>query len=181
MEQTENQLASYYPLPSLYGGLAFFGAHPQDYGKHQEYWFRKNEWRFHVSMPALCNARMPVDLDNIAGGCGVYFLFKGEVLQYVGQSRNIQYRVSQHLYSMRPLLDKADWFDSISAIWVPKDFLDRIEAIYIANHRPPMNSRRPVVLQRKKKARKSITPILTVPKDWKYDPEAIARKLDEVS
>jgi hypothetical protein len=41
---------------------------------------------------------------------------------------------------MRPILPIADWFDSIAAIWVPRDFLDAVEAAYIHTMKPPRNS-----------------------------------------
>lgn len=131
--------AGYSPLPSNAGGLHYFGSHLKDYGQSKHHWFVKNKWRFRVSLESLLAWRVPLVLDEIQGGCGVYFLFLGERLQYVGQSKNIQYRLSQHLYSMRPAFPLADWFDSFAAIWVPRDFLDTVEGYYIHVLKPPRN------------------------------------------
>ena len=131
--------AGYSPLSSNAGGLHYFGAHPKDYGLSKHHWFVKNKWRFRVSLESLLARKVPLVLDNIQGGCGVYFLFLGDSLQYVGQSKNIQSRLSQHICSMRPILPIADWFDSLAAIWVPRDFLDTVEGYYITTFKPPRN------------------------------------------
>jgi len=61
---------------------------------------------------------------------GIYFLFKGEVLIYIGQSINIMGRINTH--------NIEDW-DTFSYVEVPKYDLDRIEKEYILKYKPEKN------------------------------------------
>lgn len=134
------ELARYVEVCSRAGGIAFFGSHPKDYDGNPDWWLTKNLWRFKVDLSDLLDAKMPLrSAEDVQGGCGVYFLFLGDKLQYVGQSKDIRYRLGQHLYSMRPILPLADWFDSVAAIWVPREFLDAVESAYIHRLNPPKN------------------------------------------
>ena len=62
--------------------------------------------------------------------CGVYFLFKGEELIYIGQSINIMGRINTHHIS--------DW-DTYSYVEVPKWDLSDTEREYIYKFKPPRN------------------------------------------
>jgi hypothetical protein len=186
MEQIDPQeIAKFVELRSHAGGLSFFGSDPRDYGRDKKRWFQENSWRFLIPIDAIKAARRPVDVDQTQGVCGVYFLFLESELQYVGQSKHIQYRVTQHLYSMRPIMPIANWFDSITAIWVPRDFLDLVESHYINSLKPPRNAvirpthhRMNALMQPAKPRRKKYAMPLNMER-FVYDPEAIARKLDQ--
>lgn len=64
-------------------------------------------------------------------GTGVYFLFQGDQIVYVGQTRSIAERIGQHI--------KTKAFDSFAWIEVPKDRLEAVERAYINSLRPPLN------------------------------------------
>lgn len=64
---------------------------------------------------------------------GVYFLFDGDALQYVGQSGYIAGRIRQHRHTWRP-------FTSWGAVEVPHDLLSHLETAYIRALRPPQNT-----------------------------------------
>jgi len=61
---------------------------------------------------------------------GIYFLFKGEALIYIGQSTNIMGRINTH--------NVTGW-DTFSYIEVPKCDLNRTEKEYILKYRPKEN------------------------------------------
>lgn len=61
---------------------------------------------------------------------GVYFLFKGEELVYIGQSINIMGRINNH--------NIVNW-DTFSYIEVPKYDLDAVEKEYILKYKPREN------------------------------------------
>ena len=76
---------------------------------------------------------------------GIYFLFAekyGELL-YVGQSKRLRHRISQHekafddLWSYTYFLDR--FVMGYKAIEVPVDDLDDAERFFIEKYRPPMN------------------------------------------
>lgn len=64
---------------------------------------------------------------------GVYFLWLGEDLQYVGKSVNIDDRLFQHWQS------KA--FDHFCFVSVPRLYLAELETKYIRALKPPLNQR----------------------------------------
>lgn len=77
---------------------------------------------------------------------GIYFLFAekyGELL-YVGQSRKLRHRVSEHekvfedLYQYTYFLDR--FIMVYKAIEVPVEDLNATEAFFIGKYHPPMNS-----------------------------------------
>jgi len=64
---------------------------------------------------------------------GVYFLFSGEELMYIGQSKNVHARVASHI-------GRADFsFDRYSYIHTPPSALDEWESFYIHALQPPKN------------------------------------------
>lgn len=69
----------------------------------------------------------------ISSICGVYFLLSDGEIVYVGASRNIMRRVSQHLD------DDSKTFDSVSFIETSEQAMFRIESAYIEKFRPKLN------------------------------------------
>jgi len=67
---------------------------------------------------------------------GVYFLFNGDCLVYIGQSVDVNTRLSVHV---RGPLE----FDSVAVIPCHADDLLRTEAAYIKLHTPPGNVKVP--------------------------------------
>lgn len=76
------------------------------------------------------------ELSNLAApfstGCGVYFLFKGNRIVYVGQSRNVMQRVGVHA-------DEKD-FDRMAWVETPREHLNLVESLYIHTLRPRLNA-----------------------------------------
>ena len=139
-----------------------------------------------LSLDQIAEARIPVVINEMRACCGVYFLFNQDRLEYVGQSRQLQYRISQHVNKTR--LDRRDdWFSHVAAIWVPIAFLDTVECYYIKKFKPPRNAPRAfaefMAVQMGEKRRSSKREWRANPLEMRkghvYDPEAIALKLDE--
>ena len=64
--------------------------------------------------------------------CGVYFLFQGETLQYIGQSVNILARCGDHSRQGKP-------FDSFTFVRCKPEQLDVLERSCIRMFKPPLN------------------------------------------
>jgi hypothetical protein len=64
---------------------------------------------------------------------GVYFLFKGRALLYVGQSMCVSNRIASHRASGKIQ------FDNWIVIAAEPDDLDAVEAVYIRRYSPPHN------------------------------------------
>lgn len=62
---------------------------------------------------------------------GIYFLFAGFELLYVGQSVSIASRLRSH----------AIRFNMYATICLPRHWLDKVEHHYIVAHQPPLNTR----------------------------------------
>lgn len=62
---------------------------------------------------------------------GIYFLIKGDAVVYVGQSKNVHRRISDHL------ANKA--FDRINVIECPTEDLTKLEMEYIRKLKPILN------------------------------------------
>jgi len=73
------------------------------------------------------------EIKQLAHIIGVYFLFDGDDLVYVGQSRNVLYRVGGHLKSIKE-------FDSYGVVECEADQLDSLEAAYIKRYQPILNT-----------------------------------------
>lgn len=67
--------------------------------------------------------------------CGVYFLFQGETLQYIGQSVNILARCGDHFRQGKP-------FDSFTFVRCKPEQLDVLERSCIRMFKPPLNGSR---------------------------------------
>lgn len=65
-------------------------------------------------------------------GCGIYYLWDGERVVYVGQSKDVEKRLSQHAHRGTPFIQA--FFDPCA----PSELLDR-EAIAIREFRPVLN------------------------------------------
>lgn len=66
--------------------------------------------------------------------CGIYFLFDGNEVVYVGQSVNILARINVHLAQEK----KA--FDAFAFVEYPQDVLNEVEAAYIVKLCPRYNT-----------------------------------------
>jgi hypothetical protein len=133
----------YQPLKAKVPGV-YFGYDLSDYGgKAPIKWMADNKDLFVFPIEAISASREPYDYDKLPDDSGVYFLFLGEVLQYVGISKLICDRLRQHRYPNRPSLVQADWFDSWAALWAPFDMCRHVECYYIHKLRPPKNSSYP--------------------------------------
>lgn len=64
---------------------------------------------------------------------GVYFLKYNDTVVYVGQSKNIPYRIRQHLS------EKSKVFSDFDYIRLSKNELNNVEKIYIENMKPIFN------------------------------------------
>ena len=62
---------------------------------------------------------------------GIYFLFSGDRLVYIGQSVDVERRVINHAEALT--------FDSYGLIECPPEHLDELEAAYILRFKPPEN------------------------------------------
>jgi hypothetical protein len=69
--------------------------------------------------------------------CGVYFLFKGHECVYVGQSKQVHWRVREHTSARHGNKD----FDSYAWIPVKPSRLDAAELFYIRMLQPRLNDR----------------------------------------
>ncbi|MBX9604650.1 MAG: GIY-YIG nuclease family protein [Gammaproteobacteria bacterium] len=68
--------------------------------------------------------------------CGVYFLFEGDELVYIGQSVNIVQRIHAHEKIRHSGRDITSWAFQPCA---PED-LRALEHLYIGIYRPPLNT-----------------------------------------
>lgn len=76
----------------------------------------------------LLSLRLPLD-----PMCGVYFLLDGEDVVYVGQSRDVLYRITQHRRNPPIPFTSVAWYP------VPRGSLDSTEAALIRRFNPPGN------------------------------------------
>lgn len=89
------------------------------------------EWRSFIVGPDMPRHDRTDDRSLVMSG--VYFLFDGDALVYVGQSCYIASRISQHRHAWRP-------FTTWGAVPVPGDLLTHVETAYIRTLRPPQNT-----------------------------------------
>lgn len=66
--------------------------------------------------------------------CGVYMLMQGDVIQYIGQSKDVDTRIAAH----RTVGDFP--FDSVKVSVLPASELNDTERALIEKHQPPFNS-----------------------------------------
>lgn len=64
-------------------------------------------------------------------GSGVYFLYDGDELVYIGSSNNIFYRIGTHIAKKEKCFDRCEWYET-------DDYL-RLENFLIAQFRPKYN------------------------------------------
>jgi prophage regulatory protein len=67
--------------------------------------------------------------------CGIYFLFSGNEIVYIGQSINVFSSIAQH----QNIKD----FDAFTYIEIPQSELDAFEAEYISQYKPKLNRAMP--------------------------------------
>lgn len=73
--------------------------------------------------------------------CGIYFLIAVGNIVYVGKSKDIILRLSNHMREGRKV------FDSFCVLKCAPEELDTLEALYIAKLRPSLNTQRPALIQ----------------------------------
>lgn len=85
--------------------------------------------------------KIPLELQPFVGrvvgatkGSGIYFLFKGEVLVYIGQAKSVTKRLGGH--------SQKD-YDSALSIKIPVDQLSQYEGALIRYFKPPLNKSAP--------------------------------------
>lgn len=71
--------------------------------------------------------------------CGIYFLIREKRVVYVGKSTNIHWRIGNHL------VDKKKRFDAYNIVECKPEYLDELEAMYIAKFIPEFNIAAPKV------------------------------------
>jgi hypothetical protein len=71
--------------------------------------------------------------------CGVYFLFSGGSLVYIGQSVNVHTRLQQH-----KLAKGMDYFDAVAVLPLEKRLLDVVESWYYHRLAPRDGGRPPI-------------------------------------
>jgi len=100
-------------------------------------------------------------------GCGVYFLYQGEDVVYVGQSVTIASRVGWHTE------EKA--FDSYAWIAVPEELLDAVERHYIELLKPPLNKLNQRASTERKHLTNAMVSAMTSKRDdsWIWDTEVV--------
>lgn len=84
--------------------------------------------------------RVPYVWPGLADGSGVYFLYSGDQLAYVGQSKKLRYRLYRHGFpnhTRRPV----SWLTHYAVIPVPVEWLDPVENFFIHLYEPPLNKR----------------------------------------
>lgn len=130
--------AQYDPNGPLYQELEsvneaiYFGLDQRDWeGLSSKQWFDANQNRFIFDLQRIEASKTPYETNNFDYSEGVYFLFDEEGLLYVGISVRICERLRQHT--------KRFHFTHQSAIWVPKQYMERIEHYYIRTLRPEAN------------------------------------------
>ena len=104
-------------------------------------WFKLNKQRFYFDLPLIAEQRQHVGVSP-PGVSGIYFLFLGDSLRYIGKSVHISNRIYQHRFPTQLRVwtdDPVKWFDHWVAIWVPEEHLERVERDYIWRIRPPRN------------------------------------------
>ncbi len=81
--------------------------------------------------------------------CGVYFLFGGESVVYVGQSVDVHRRVADHSERRAACYGH---FDGYAIVRCDREQLDVLEAYYIKTLKPPLNKWRPSFWRKKELA-----------------------------
>ena len=76
-------------------------------------------------------------LDSLDYYRGIYFLYDGDELVYVGQAENVLVRLSAHRK------ETSKEFDSFSWISMPNGNLNQTKAEYISQYRPRLNKNLP--------------------------------------
>lgn len=93
-----------------------------------------------VSFNELAAARTLYRIGVGRDGPGVYFLWDGDVLQYIGRSVNVSERLRAHFIVRVDWPAKAIPFDAASWVEVPEIHLAEVEWAYIRRERPHYNT-----------------------------------------
>lgn len=105
-------------------------------------WLAVNWQPLHQTLANISGRRVqygvPVDgyRTNMGpNGSGVYFLFNGDRLQYVGKATSISHRLWRHFVEKNIAWDCVSWIEVIS------DAAEEVEHFYIYELKPPCNRR----------------------------------------
>ena len=100
-------------------------------------WFEDNFKKYIFSTNHVVENCVPYELNDGPNKGGVYFLIRGRIVVYVGQSNDICRRLIQHYKS-----DK-----SFTHYWcfggIPEIFVEAVEGYYIHKIKPPLNNKMP--------------------------------------
>ena len=87
--------------------------------------------RWESLLVSLDDARQLPRVDSSCDGTGIYFLWHGEHLVYVGKAMYVGQRVDEH--RGRKLFTHATWLE------VPQIWCRQVEARHVRAYRPPLN------------------------------------------
>lgn len=94
-------------------------------------WFDAH-WREWVVCPAELEARAG-DPKAVTKGPGVYFLFDGDRIVYVGMAANVRRRLGEHVREQTAPVVRA------AVVECPRCWLPHVETYYITLYQPPLN------------------------------------------
>lgn len=143
---TDDEIAealNYKALPSSMPDAYPFGHDVRDFGDEfatLDDWFHHHKQRFIFDLEQL--PRKPHKMNDGPWSEGVYFLFSGNELVYVGQAKYIMQRLNRHGYPP-PQRTHVEWFDHYACIWAPLIHLNSVESYYIHRFDPPRNVKLP--------------------------------------
>lgn len=109
--------------------------HPIYEGLNPDKWVKKHRAQYLHSKSTLLQMRVPVE--NVSDGGGIYVLYLGERMLYVGKSNNFIHRMRQHERA------RIKQFDMVVTVDCPELCRLALEQAYYDKHKPPLNARRP--------------------------------------
>jgi len=94
-------------------------------------WFDAH-WREWVVCPAGIDERAG-DPQKAPKGPGVYFLFDGDRIAYIGMAANVRRRLGEHARDRTAPVTRA------AVVECPRCWLPHVETYYLRLYRPPLN------------------------------------------
>ena len=105
-------------------------------------WLTHNWQSLHFDLPSLRDRKVQYGVpkdgyrQNMGPAMsGIYFLFCGDELQYIGKASNLSQRLWRHF------VDRPNW-DHVTWIEAPVECCEEVEHYYIHEFNPPQNVRR---------------------------------------
>lgn len=143
LEAQNAELPSDYKVPSAvlnvaYGNNGDYGSMPCRDSTYRipDEWLKANAERFHFTDEQIINSAVSEfsapDLPEMASCYGVYFLIENKEIVYVGQSNDINTRLTQHR-------ENGIVFESFAWFEAPQPYLRAIESYYIHRIQPRLN------------------------------------------